>query len=75
MKKAILAIAALSLSLSALAYTAKCHIDIPGQKPVTVVGEVTEHPDGIVVIRTQFRTYRTHMARVVIVREERHGGE
>lgn len=75
MKKLIIAIAAVALSISAFGYTAKCHIDIPGMKPIIVVGEVTELEDGIVVIRTQFRTYRTHMARVVIVRENVADGE
>lgn len=75
MKKLIIAIAAIALAFSASAYTAKCHIDIPGMKPIIVVGEVTELDNGIVVIRTQFRTYRTHMARVVIVRENAVDGD
>lgn len=73
MVRLTLAAAALMAALTASAYTAKCHIDIPGQKPVIVVGEVTEHPGGIVVIRTPYKTYRTHMARVVIVLEQTSG--
>ena len=67
--KRLLAVAAVAISMNAMAYQARCYIDLPGQPSVVVTGEVTEFKDGIVEIKTPFRTYRTHLARVVIIKD------
>lgn len=68
MKKLVVIGLALITSIKAMAYQARCCIDVPGRPSVVVGGEVTEFEGGIVEIQTAFQTYRTHMARVVIIK-------